>query len=126
MDENITKILENISAQMRKGVLDLAILLIVKERPVYTSEIIETLKIAELTVVEGTVYPLLARLGKTGLMKYSWVESNSGPPRKYYELTLLGQEVLAKSLAEWTSLTDAMAKLQTNLSDLKPKPPEKK
>jgi len=78
---------ENAKAQMRKGVLEFCILNILKNKEAYPSEIIEELRAAKLTVVEGTIYPLLTRLKNSGVLEYRWVESKSGPPRKYYKLS---------------------------------------
>ena len=75
--------IENTKAQMRKGVLEYCILSILQHGDAYTSEIISTLKSAEMIVVEGTIYPLLTRLKNSGLLSYRWEESSSGPPRKY-------------------------------------------
>ena len=100
--------IENTKAQMRKGVLEFCILSVLKENYAYTSEILETLKEAKLLVVEGTVYPLLTRLKNDGLLDYRWEESSSGPPRKYYGLTELGQEFLNELNGTWTELSDAV------------------
>ena len=88
--------LENTQSQMRKGVLEFCILSIISKGEVYPSDIIDEMKEAKLIVVEGTLYPLLTRLKNAGLLSYNWVESNAGPPRKYYKLTPLGQEHLKK------------------------------
>lgn len=85
---------ENIKSQMRKGVLEFCVLLILKRRPAYASELIAALKEAHLIVVEGTLYPLLTRMKNYGFLGYNWVESTSGPPRKYYELTAMGESAL--------------------------------
>lgn len=85
---------ENIKSQMRKGVLEFCVLLILKRRPAYASELIAALKEAHLIVVEGTLYPLLTRMKNFGFLSYHWVESTSGPPRKYYELTAMGESAL--------------------------------
>ena len=100
--------IENTKAQMRKGVLEFCILSVLKENDAYTSEILETLKNAKLLVVEGTVYPLLTRLKNDGLLSYRWEESTSGPSRKYYGLTELGQEFLNELNSTWTELSDAV------------------
>jgi PadR family transcriptional regulator PadR len=100
--------IENTKAQMRKGVLEFCILSVLKEKEAYTSEILDTLKNAKLLVVEGTVYPLLTRLKNDGLLNYRWEESNSGPPRKYYELTELGKTFLNELNSTWTELSDAV------------------
>ena len=76
--------LENSKAQMKKGVLELCILsIIANDKECYASEILVRMKQAKLLVVEGTLYPLLTRLKNDGLLSYNWVESKSGPPRKY-------------------------------------------
>lgn len=100
--------IENTKAQMRKGVLEFCILSVLKDKEAYTSEILDALKNAKLLVVEGTVYPLLTRLKNDGLLNYRWEESLSGPPRKYYELTELGQTFLTELNSTWTELSDAV------------------
>jgi PadR family transcriptional regulator PadR len=95
--------IENTKAQMRKGVLEFCILSVLKESDAYTSEIL-----AKLLVVEGTVYPLLTRLKNDGLLNYRWEESTSGPPRKYYGLTDLGQTFLNELSGTWIELSDAV------------------
>src|SRR5438105_7871351 len=81
-------------SQMRKGLLVYAVLLLLKDGKVYSSEIIRALRQAEFIVVEGTLYPLLNRLAKDKLLAYEWQESEQGPPRKYYWLTDEGKELL--------------------------------
>ena len=100
--------IENTKAQMRKGVLEFCILSVLKEKDAYTSEILDTLKNAKLLVVEGTVYPLLTRLKNDGLLNYRWEESTSGPPRKYYGLTEVGQTFLHELNDTWKELSDAV------------------
>ena len=79
--------IENAKAQMRKGVLEYCILLVLDGKPLYASDIIQGLKEAKMIVVEGTLYPLLTRLKNADLLSYRWVESSGGPPRKYFSLT---------------------------------------
>ncbi len=100
--------IENTKAQMRKGVLEFCILCVLKDKEAYTSEILDTLKNAKLLVVEGTVYPLLTRLKNYGLLNYRWEESLSGPPRKYYALTEIGQTFLNELNGTWTELSSAV------------------
>lgn len=100
--------IENTKAQMRKGILEFCILSILKNGEAYTSEILDALKNAKLVVVEGTIYPLLTRLKNDGLLNYRWEESSSGPPRKYYELTELGQEFLNELHGTWEELSNAV------------------
>lgn len=100
--------IENTKAQMRKGILEFCILSVLKEKEAYTSEILDTLKGAKLLVVEGTIYPLLTRLKNDGVLNYRWEESTSGPPRKYYHLTELGNKFLTELQGTWTELSDAV------------------
>jgi len=100
--------LDNTQAQMRKGVLEFCILSVLSHKEVYTSDIIEKLKEARLIVVEGTLYPLLTRLKNAGLLSYRWVESSSGPPRKYYSLTPLGEKFLDELRITWRELVEAV------------------
>ncbi len=95
---------ENAKAQMRKGVLELCILSIIEKKEVYPSDIIEKLKESEMIVVEGTLYPLLTRLKNLGLLQYSWQESTSGPPRKYFALTDEGKAFLTELKLSWNEL----------------------
>lgn len=95
MNENTEPNIAQSEAQMRKGVLVYAVLLLLKDGKVYSSEIIRALRNAELIVVEGTLYPLLNRLAKDKILAYEWQESEQGPPRKYYWLTNDGKALLA-------------------------------
>ncbi len=95
---------ENQKAQMRKGILEFCILLIISREKKYASEIIKELKMSDLIVVEGTLYPLLSRLRGLGLLTHTWEESKEGPPRKYYELTEKGKETLASLKETWKKL----------------------
>lgn len=91
----------SLSTQLRKGFLAYCVLKVCDERPVYTSDIIAKLREAELVVVEGTIYPLLSRLQRDGLLEHTWQESELGPPRKYYVTTIFGKDVMnqvAKSI----------------------------
>ena len=73
---------DNVRSQMRKGMLEYCILLLLHKEPSYASDIIQRLKEARLIVVEGTLYPLLTRLKNDDLLSYEWVESTHRPPRK--------------------------------------------
>lgn len=100
--------IENTKAQMRKGVLEYCILSILKNGDAYTSEILSTLKSAEMIVVEGTIYPLLTRLKNAALLTYRWEESTSGPPRKYYVLTENGALFINELDRTWSNLVNAV------------------
>ena len=100
--------IENSKAQMKKGILEYCILAIIKRGEVYASDILEELKQAQLIVVEGTLYPLLTRLKNEDLLSYQWVESKSGPPRKYFQLTPEGSAFLNELEITWNELTDSV------------------
>ncbi len=104
----IVMIAENTQIQMRKGILEYCILSIISRGEIYASDIISELKKAQLLVVEGTLYPLLTRLKNNGLLSYIWKESTSGPPRKYYEITQEGLEVLSRLDVTWNELVFAV------------------
>src|SRR4051794_9820866 len=101
-------IAENTQTQMRKGILEYCVLLIISRGEIYASDIIAELKQAKLLVVEGTLYPLLTRLKNNGLLSYNWVESTSGPPRKYYTLTETGKGILKQLDTTWGELSYAI------------------
>lgn len=105
---------ENVKSQMRKGILEYCILLLLKKEPAYTSDIIQKLQEAKLIVVEGTLYPLLTRLKNGGLLGYQWVESTQGPPRKYYSLTEQGEEFLLELENSWQELNDTINHIKNN------------
>ena len=109
--------LDNTKAQMRKGVLELCILSIISEEEAYTSDIIGKLKEADLIVVEGTLYPLLTRLKKSGLLQYTWRESTEGHSRIYYQLTDQGQDFLQGLLETWNQLVSAVHQSTKNISN---------
>lgn len=100
--------LSNIKSQMRKGLLEYCILSIISRGEAYSSDILETLKRAQLVVVEGTVYPLLTRMKNEGLLSYRWQESTGGPPRKYYTLTVEGKTLLSQLSEEWQIICQAV------------------
>ena len=101
-------IAENTQTQMRKGILEYCILSIIARDETYASDIIAELKKAQLLVVEGTLYPLLTRLKNNGLLTYNWVESTSGPPRKYYALSDEGKKMLEQLDNTWHELAFAV------------------
>ena len=88
--------------------LEYCVLLLLKHRPSYASDIILKLKDAELLVVEGTLYPLLTRLKNDGLLSYQWQESTQGPPRKYYSLSPEGEQFLEGLDAAWSELSNTI------------------
>lgn len=102
---------ENTQSQMRKGVLEFCILSIIRKSEVYPSDIIEQMKAAGLSILEGTLYPLLTRLKNAELLSYRWEESASGPPRKYFSLTEKGAAFYTELEATWNQLADAVHQL---------------
>ncbi len=106
--------IENTKVQMRKGILEYCILGVISKGEVYASDILDSLKSANLLVVEGTVYPLLTRLKNAGLLSYEWKESTSGPPRKYYTLTNLGTQALEELNKTWEELESAVRNTTKN------------
>lgn len=105
---------DNVKSQMRKGMLEYCILLLLHREASYASDIIQKLKEAKLIVVEGTLYPLLTRLKNDGLLSYEWVESTQGPPRKYYRLTDEGMEFLKNLETAWDELSATVSHLRMN------------
>lgn len=103
--------IENTQVQMRKGILEYCILLIISRGEVYASDMLEELTSAKIMVVEGTLYPLLTRLRKAGLVDYKWVESSSGPPRKYYTITKDGSTFLSTLSDTWSELVSSTKKI---------------
>ncbi|MNH13785.1 lineage-specific thermal regulator protein [compost metagenome] len=102
---------EQLATQLRKGFLAYCVLKVCSHEPKYTSDIITKLREAELVVVEGTIYPLLSRLQKDGLLVHEWQESEQGPPRKYYKITEYGNEVAEHVTKKITALNTTLKKL---------------
>lgn len=99
---------ENAKAQMRKGILEYCILMVLNQQDCYATDILRKLKESRLIVVEGTLYPLLTRQKNAGLLSYRWEESPQGPPRKYYKLTDAGKEFLSDLDTSWVELVKAV------------------
>src|SRR6186997_45324 len=100
--------IQNTQSQMRKGVLEFCILSVIRQGEVYPSDIVEKMKSANLSILEGTLYPLLTRLKNAGMLTYRWVESNSGPPRKYFSLTETGENFYKELFSTWQELSNAV------------------
>lgn len=99
-------------SQIRKGVVEVAILGLLSRREMYGSEIVTELAgHGELAITSGTIYPLLSRLKKGGLVDSTWQESPVGPPRKYYRLTDAGRIELAGMASAWRSVSSAVDRL---------------
>lgn len=100
--------IENTASQMRKGILEFCILSIIRQGEVYPSDIIEKMKAAGMNIFEGTLYPLLTRLKNAGLLTYKWVESSSGPPRKYFSLTDSGAAFYHELEITWKEIAHSV------------------
>jgi PadR family transcriptional regulator PadR len=96
---------------LRKGLLEFLILDIISTGEVYVADILERLATTDFATREGTLYPLLSKMRREGLLDYDWRESASGPPRKYYRLTKQGRGQLAEFRAYWASLTTLIDEL---------------
>ena len=99
------------SAAIRKGLLEFLVLRIVARDTVYVADILQRLGGTEFATQEGTLYPLLSRLRREGLLEYEWRESDLGPPRKYYRLTDAGRAQLAELEAYWQQLNHTLQTL---------------
>ena len=103
--------IENTQSQMRKGVLEYCILTIIRKNEAYPGDIIDQMKSAGLQLLEGTLYPLLNRLKNAGILSYRWVESTSGPPRKYFQLTPKGEQFYSLLQTTWNELATGVETL---------------
>lgn len=105
--------IENTQAQMRKGILEYCILLLIAGEDSYVQDIINKLKASKILVVEGTLYPLMTRLKNSGLLSYRWEESPQGPPRKYYSITSEGRRALETLDNSWQELKNSIETIRT-------------
>ncbi len=100
--------IENTASQMRKGVLEFCVLSVIRQGEAYPSDIIDKMKAANFQMMEGTLYPLLTRLKNANMLSYRWVESNSGPPRKYFNLTDAGLLFYQELEETWNEMATAV------------------
>ena len=100
-------------SSIRKGLLEFVVLKIVGARSVYVPDILRRLADTEFATQEGTLYPLLSKLRRDGLVDYEWQESDAGPPRKYYRLTDAGRAQLAAFDAYWSQIDRTLNDLGT-------------
>lgn len=96
---------------LRKGLLEFLVLKIVSGTTVYVADILKRLAGTEFATQEGTLYPLLSKLRREGLVDYEWQESDAGPPRKYYRLTAAGHAQLAELDAYWLRINKTIVEL---------------
>jgi PadR family transcriptional regulator PadR len=98
-------------APIRKGLLEYLVLKIVSADKVYVAEMLQRLAATDFATQEGTLYPLLSRMRRDGLLDYEWQESEAGPPRKYYRLTAAGRTQLDELNEYWRYINDTLSKL---------------
>src|SRR5205085_5948505 len=96
---------------IRKGLLEFLILKIVSTNKVYVADMLKRLAATEFATQEGTLYPLLSKMRREGLVDYEWQESDAGPPRKYYELTPKGKAQLAELNDYWKDINATISQL---------------
>ncbi|HLJ65891.1 MAG TPA: PadR family transcriptional regulator [Chloroflexota bacterium] len=100
---------DGLVTQMRKGALEYCVLALLTDAPCYGLELVQALgRVDGMLTSEGTIYPLLGRLRRDGLVETEWRESESGPPRRYYRLTRHGLDALAAFKREWSIFRDAV------------------
>jgi len=96
---------------IRKGLLEFLVLKIIAAEKVYAADILEQLSQTEFATQEGTLYPLLSKMRREGLLDYEWQESDAGPPRKYYELTAKGKDQLRETTEYWQKISGTVKSL---------------
>ena len=100
-------------AAIRKGLLEFLILKIISADKVYVADMLRRLSETEFATQEGTLYPLLSKMRRDGLVDYEWQESGAGPPRKYYKLTDKGTSQLSELNDYWKSINATIGELGT-------------
>src|SRR5436305_13639282 len=96
---------------IRKGLLEFLILKIISADKVYVAAMLKLLSTTEFATQEGTLYPLLSKMRRENLVDYEWRESESGPPRKYYELTAKGRAQLRETMEFWQQINETVKNL---------------
>jgi PadR family transcriptional regulator PadR len=96
---------------IRKGLLEFLVLKIVAASQVYVADILRELSGTEFATQEGTLYPLLSKMRREGLVNYEWKESEAGPPRKYYQLTAKGRAKLQETADYWQKISGTVKNL---------------
>ncbi|GAA0256302.1 PadR family transcriptional regulator [Saccharothrix mutabilis subsp. mutabilis] len=105
-------------AQMRRGVVEYCVLALLERRERYAVELVAVLTRHGLIGGEGTIYPLLSRLRKQGLVETTWQESDTGPPRRYYRVSPEGAAALEQFVRDWTALTTSVQGIIAGEDDL--------
>jgi PadR family transcriptional regulator PadR len=106
--------IENKVTQLRKGILELAVLSALYRSSHYGYSLVREMTAAGVfNLKEGTIYPILSRLAKEGLVRTEWVESSQGPPRKYYALTDSGRTMCEVLMNEFRRLVNVVEAAET-------------
>jgi PadR family transcriptional regulator, regulatory protein PadR len=101
-----------LATALRRGTLEFCVLALLEHEQRYGVELVGRLGVeTTLTTSEGTLYPMLSRLRRTGLIATTWRESSAGPPRRYYGLTSQGKAALANFRSEWVAFRDAVDRI---------------
>ena len=112
MNDSNIKFIDKWESQVRKGTLEFIILLYLQNKQYYAYElIIDIKKTISMDISEGTIYPLLNRLKKEGLISSKWIEMETGIPRKYYSIEEMGSEILGSMKISWGELSESVTKL---------------
>ncbi len=98
-------------ASIKNGLLEFVLLRIIAGEEVYVADILKKLSSTEFKTQEGTLYPLLSRMRRDGLLEYEWKESEAGPPRKYYRLTRQGEGQLSEANDYWKTIISTITKI---------------
>ncbi len=96
---------------IRKGLLEFLILRIIASNKVYVADMLNRLSTTEFATQQGTLYPLLSKMRREGLVEYEWKESGAGPPRKYYQLTEKGTSQLEELNEYWKYINATIGQL---------------
>lgn len=98
------------NVQLKKGVMEIVVLSMLRRKEYYGYELVTDIS-RYIEMSEGTIYPLLSRFKKDGLVETYLAESHNGPPRKYYRITPAGRNEYEESVREWNQFTKAVDQL---------------
>jgi PadR family transcriptional regulator PadR len=115
MNKNMAEEIDNKVTQLRKGILELAIMAALYHKTHYGYSLVRNLAgSGSVELKEGTIYPILGRLAREGLVHSEWMESSQGPPRKYYSLTISGRSMYESLQTEFQSLVQLVGSASAN------------
>lgn len=118
MNKKMPEEIDNKVKQLRKGILELAIMTALYHKTHYGYSLVRNLAgSGSVELKEGTIYPILARLAREGLVHSEWVESSQGPPRKYYSLSVSGRSIFESLQTEFQSLVELVASASSNTAE---------